>query len=146
MSGRAEDDAPVDDERPAGGRSAPHGGTVSARISRVKDVRLEEPGGPGHEQEETGRGLGTGRRLRHVDPAAVSQDLGERRPAPADEPDGVSAARELREEESRLPLAAAQRGAEVEGEQPHAAENSAGRAPRLIMSLPCARRSPSFSS
>jgi hypothetical protein len=146
MSGRAKDDAPVDDERPARSRTAPHGGTVSARISRVKDVRLEEPGGPGHGQEETGRGFGAGRRLRHVDPAAVSQDLGERRPAPPDEPDRVATARKLREEQRRLPLAAAQRGAEVEGEQPHAAENSAGRTPRLIMSLPCARRSPSFSS
>ena len=121
MSGRAEDDAPVDDERAARSRAAPHGGAVSARVSRVEDVRPEEPGGPGHAT----RGDRARPRSRAAPPRRRS------RPASQDSASGAprlptnltawprreSSARSRR----RLPLSAAQRSAEVEGEQPHTA-------------------------
>jgi hypothetical protein len=119
MPGGTEDDAPMDDERASGRRAAPHRRPVSARVSRVKEVRSEEARGPGHGEEEARGGLGTGRHLDDLEPAPAAQDSRQRRFSPPDEPDGVAAARELLEEEGRLPLAAAQRSAEVEGEQPH---------------------------
>jgi hypothetical protein len=127
MARGVEVDPAVDDERAAGGRTAPHGRAVPARVPGIDDVRAEEARGPCHGQEKERRRLGTGRRLDDVDPAVPPEELGQGRPAPSHEPDVVSAARERLQNESRLSLAAAEVGTEVEGEQPHAGEDSPAR-------------------
>lgn len=140
MSRRPEGDAPVDDERASRGGAAPHRRPVAPRVSRVHDVGPEEARGPRDGEKEHGGGLGARGGLDDVDAAEAAEaaeapeNARQRRSAPADEPYRVPATRELPEEEGRLPLSAAQAGTEVEGEQPHAGEDSARRFWRLLMS------------